>query len=212
MCNFSCAGPGSRAPPAYSGPVPRRPRDFVPGGIYHVSSHGSDQRPLFVFDDDRIAFLDRLWKAADRHELGCIAYCLMGTHYHLIVQVPDARISKALQELHGGYARHFNLVHGRTAHLFRHRFFARLVDTDSYLLTVCRYLAHNPVLAGMCGRPADWPWSSHRATAGLVSAGSHLRETALREAFEGGRHWRARYRDFVDAPGPVIVVDESLPI
>jgi REP element-mobilizing transposase RayT len=175
-----------------------------------VSAHGSDRRPLFVFDTDRTDFLERLWKAADRHELSCIAYCLMGNHYHLIVQIPDARISKALQELHGGYSRNFNLVHGRTAHLFRHRFLAELVEDEAYFLTLCRYLAHNPVRVGLCRRPSDWPWSSHRASAGLAPVPAQLRERMLRDAFAGAGDWRARYRDFVDPPGTSDVGENTL--
>jgi REP element-mobilizing transposase RayT len=181
--------------------MPRPPRQFVPGGIYHIAAHGSDRRSLFLFDSDRTAFLNRLARVVERHELNCVAYCLMGTHYHLIVQVPDDRISRALQELHGGHARHFNRIHGHTAHLFRHRFLARLIDGDPYLLMACRYLAYNPVRAGLCGDPDDWPWASHRATAGLEPAPHFLSEGCLREAF-GGTNWRSRYREFISVGRP----------
>jgi REP element-mobilizing transposase RayT len=113
-------------------------RVFVPDGIYHVASRGSDRRPLFTVDDDREIFMYRLERMVDRFELSCVAYCLMGNHYHLIVQTPGARLSAALQELHRGYSRQFNRIHGRSAHLFRNRFMAQLIDTDAYLLTALR--------------------------------------------------------------------------
>lgn len=178
-------------------------RLFVPNGIYHVASRGSDRRPLFVFDSDRQSFLDRLARIVERHELRCLAYCLMGNHYHLIVQTPDARLSAALKELNGGYSRRFNHVHGRSAHLFRNRFLAQLVDGERYLLAACRYVAYNPVRAGFCVEPSEWPWSSYCASAGIDPVPSFLNETMLRDIFGGGREWRARYRDFVESDCPV---------
>jgi putative transposase len=173
---------------------------FVADGIYHIASRGSDHQLLFLFDSDRLGFLDRLAVVVERYELVCIAYCLMGNHYHLLVQTPDGRVSSALQELNGGYSRHFNRVHGKSAHLFRNRFFAQEVEDEAYLLIACRYLAYNPVRAGLCRDPADWPWSSHRATAGLDPSPAFLSETLIRDACGGQPNWRQRYRDFVAAP------------
>ena len=182
--------------------VPRSPRVFVADGIYHVASRGSDRQPLFLFDADRVAFLVRLAAVVERYELACLAYCLMGNHYHLLIQTRDGRVSGALQELNGGYSRHFNRVHGRSAHLFRNRFFARQIEDEAYLLTACRYLAQNPVRAGLCRDPAEWPWSSHRATAGLDPTPRFLSETLIRDACGGQRNWRLRYREFVAEPTP----------
>jgi putative transposase len=177
--------------------VPRSPRLFNPDGIYHLATQGSDRRPLFLFDRDREVFLDRLSRAVERFQFLCLAYCLMGNHYHLVVQTPDERLSKALRELHGGYSRDFNRRHGCSAHLFRNRFLSREVDSDGYLLTVCQYVVLNPVRAGLCGDPADWRWSSYRATAGIETAPSFLSEDRLREAFGGSANWRDRFRDYV---------------
>jgi REP element-mobilizing transposase RayT len=190
--------------------MPRNPRVFVDGGIYHVASRGSDRQPVFSYDSDRTAFLERLTTIVERYELACIAFCLMGNHYHLVVQTPDARLSRALQELNGGYSRHFNRVHGHSAHLFRNRFFARLIDSDEYLLTVCAYVANNPVRADLCRNPADWPWSSHRATTGAIPAPRLLNEALLREACGGGPNWRERYTDLVGRPVDEMLQDRRL--
>jgi REP-associated tyrosine transposase len=187
--------------------VPRSPRVFVADGIYHIASRGSDRQPLFRFDADRLAFLERLAAVVERYELACVAYCLMGNHYHLLVQTPDERVSNALRELNGGYARHFNRVHGRSAHLFRNRFFARQIEEEAYLLTACRYLAYNPIRAGLCREPGDWPWSSHRATAGLDPSPGFLSEALIRDACGGQRNWRLRYRDLVAEPSPATLED-----
>jgi len=184
--------------------VPRPPRLFIPNGIYHVASRGSDRRPLFLYDGDRKVFLERLGRVVEGYELLCLAYCLMGNHYHLIVQTPDARLSVALRELNGGYSRQFNYTHGHSAHLFRNRFLAHLVDDEAYLLTACRYVAHNPVRAGLCGEPSDWPWSSYRFSVGLDLAPRFLNEALLRDAVGGGVNWRGRYREFVESARELI--------
>ena len=181
--------------------MPRPPRIFEPDGVYHVISQGSNRQALFLLDAHRIAFLERLADVVERYELACVAYCLMGNHYHLLVQTPDARLSRALQRLNGGYSRAFNAAQNRSAHLFRNRFFSRHIDGDPYLATACRYIVRNPVRAGLCRDPAEWPWSSHRATAGLEPPPRFLSEVLIRAAFGADSAWRERYRDFVDAPG-----------
>lgn len=179
-------------------------RIFLPNGIYHVVSRGSDRRPVFRLDKDRELFLDRLQLMVERYRLPCLAYCLMDNHYHLIVITPDARLSAAMQELNGGYSKRFNATHGRSAHLFRNRFMAQLIGDDSYLLTACRYIAHNPVRAGLCQEPSAWKWSSYRATVGIGPAQRFLDERLLAGALGGGDRWRDRYREFVEADGPVV--------
>jgi putative transposase len=178
-------------------------RVFVPGGIYHVASRGSNRGLLFALDEDRELFLNRLGRAIEHFELPCLAYCLMDNHYHLIVQTPDERLSAAMQELNGGYSRSFNRVYGRSAHLFRTRFMAALIDSDSYLLTACRYVALNPVRAGLCAKPSDWPWSSFRATAGIDTPPTFLDEMMIRGVLGGGEDWRTRFRAFVESLDPV---------
>ncbi|MGD0167040.1 MAG: transposase [Gaiellaceae bacterium] len=178
--------------------MPRPPRIFVPGGFYHVASRGNNKRALFLYDEDRRAFLRRLGLIVERFELRCLAYCLMGNHYHLIVQTPDSRLSKAVRDLNGAYSRDFNQRHGYVAHLFGNRFAARLIDSESHLLMACRYVAHNPVKAGLCREPSEWPWSSYRASAGIDHLPSFLNDSALGDAFGPGSRWRARYRNFVD--------------
>jgi len=173
-------------------------RIFVPDGIYHVASRGSDRRPIFWCDADRELFLDQLERTFERYRLRCIAYCLMSNHYHLIVPTPDQRLSKAMQELNGGYSRRFNSIHRRSAHLFRNRFMAQLIDGDGYLLTACRYVAHNPVRAGLCETPQEWKWSSYRASAGIAPVPRFLDGWLLRGAVGGGDDWRRRYREFVE--------------
>ena len=178
--------------------MPNALRIIVPGGIYHIWTHGSDERPLFLFDDDRRMFLALLGNVVRSHELTCIAWCLMSNHHHLVVQTPHEGLPSAFQELHGCYSRAFNKIHGRSAHLFRNRYGSRLVESDADLLGVCRYVAYNPVEAGLCREPADWPWSSYRASVGIDSPLPFLADDAIGDALGGG-DWRERYRRFVEA-------------
>ncbi len=177
--------------------MPRPPRAFVEG-LYHVSSHASDTRDLFTRDEDRSTFLERLAFVAERFDLRLLAYTLMGNHYHLVLSTPDARVSTALQQLHSWYSRRHNRARCRSAHLFRAHFMAREIRSDADLLNACRYLAYNPVEAGLAEDPFAWPWSSTAASAGLREAPILLDLTPLRAALGDSANWRQRYRDYLD--------------
>jgi putative transposase len=179
--------------------MPRAPRCFV-DGIYHLGSHGSDLRLLFLDDDDRRTFLGRLALVLERFELRLVAYTLMSNHYHLVVATPDGRISGALQQLHSWYSYWHNRIRGRSAHLFKAHPFARELESDADLLGACRYLAYNPVEAGLVAHPLAWPWSSSAASAGLRESAIPLDPAPLRAAFGDAPDWRRRYRDFIEAP------------
>ena len=186
-------GPWSRGALPSLGCVARRPRMLV-AGIYHLAAHGSDTRHLFVTDVDRWDFLDRLAAVCERFEFGPLSYVLLGTHYHVLIRIPDARLSRALQRLHTEYSRWHNRRHGRSAHLFRAHAMTREIASDKQLVAACRYLALNPVEAGPAADPFDWPWSSARAHAGLEHSPIPLAEGDLQAAFGDADNWRERYR------------------
>jgi REP element-mobilizing transposase RayT len=178
--------------------MPRKPRAFV-DGIYHLGSHGSDDRELFLSDDERGIFVDGLSRIFERFELGVVAYTLMGNHYHTLLRIPDARVSRALQQLHAWYSRLHNRLNGRSGHLFRAHPFAREIESDDDLLGVVRYLAWNPVEAGLVDEPLDWRWSSAAATVGLERPRIPLHLGPIHDALGGGPGWRARYAEHVAA-------------
>jgi putative transposase len=177
--------------------VARAPRAFQ-AGIYHVGSHGSDERYLFLSDGERAVFLEGLGRVLGRFELGLVSYTLMGTHYHLLLRIPDARVSKAMQRLHTWYSRLHNTLNGRSAHLFLAHFFAREIESDEDLLWTARYVAWNPVAAGLVSDPFAWPWSSAAATAGLAKPALPLDLAPLRAAVGEAPDWRQRYRRFIE--------------
>ena len=146
----------------------------TPGGIYHVTARGNARRPIFEDDDDCARFLVVLASTVARYRVLCHAYCLMGNHYHLLVQTLEPNLSVAMRQLNGVYTQRFNRRHDRCGHVLQGRFGAQLVDGDAYLREVCRYILLNPVRAGLVTHPGDWRWSSFRATAGETAVPGFL--------------------------------------
>lgn len=171
----------------------RKPRTYT-DGLFHFAAHGSDRRYLFSSDKDREDFLGLLAVVCLRYELALLSYALMGTHYHTILAIPGEGVSQALQRLHTAYSRRLNRRYGRSAHLFRAHPMARMIESDEDLVGTARYVARNPVDAGLVRDPLAWPWSSARAHAGFEPPRIPLAEESLEAAF-GGARWR---RNFVE--------------
>jgi putative transposase len=145
-----------------------------PGGVYHVTARGNEQRLIFADDVDCHGFLRVLAAAVERYHIVCHAYCLMNNHYHLLLETPDANLSSAIRQLNGVYSQRFNRRHSRTGHLFGGRFHAVVIERDAHLREVARYIVLNPVRAGLVAEPGGWRWSSYRATVGEVAAPAFL--------------------------------------
>jgi len=170
------------------------------GAIYHITSRGNARGAIYEDDEDRRSFIKILGDVIDRYNWICYAYCLMDNHYHLLIETPDGNLSQGMRQLNGVYTQKFNWHHGRGGHIFQGRFKAILVERDSYLLELCRYVVLNPVRAGIVAIPEAYPWSSYRATAGLDKGFSFLnRDWILAQFGEGRRRAEKNYRDFVKA-------------
>lgn len=139
-----------------------------PGAVYHVTSRGDRREPIYRDDADRLRQLDVLATAMDRFDAQVLAYCQMGNHYHLVLHTRQGNLSRLMRHLNGVYTQAFNRRHGLVGHLFQGRFKAILVDRDAYLLALCRYVARNPVAAGLVKAPDAWRWSSCQAHLGQV--------------------------------------------
>jgi hypothetical protein len=85
----------------------------------------------------------------------------MDNHVHLLIQTREPNLGEGMRRLHSSYAQCFNSRHGSTGHLFQGRYGSVGIETDEHLWTVVAYIAMNPVEAGLCHQPDDWPWSSH---------------------------------------------------
>ncbi len=138
-----------------------------PGAIYHVTSRGNARRFIFKDDQDRHTFLLLLNRVVERHHWLCHAYCLMNNHYHLVVETPDGNLSKGMRQLNGVYTMRFNNRHRAIGHIFQGRYKAILIEKESYLLEVCRYVMLNPVRSKSVETPDRWRWSSFRGMVGI---------------------------------------------
>jgi REP element-mobilizing transposase RayT len=134
------------------------------GAIYHVTARGNRQESIFYSDDDRNTFLRILGRVVERYNWVCHAYCLMDNHYHLLIETPEANLSAGMRQLNGVYTQTLNRTHCKVGHVFQGRFKSILVEKESYLLELCRYIVLNPVRVSCCSKPEDWPWSSYVAT------------------------------------------------
>ncbi len=169
-----------------------------PGAIYHVTSRGNAHQAIFEDDADRLEFFAVLTGAVERYGWLCHAYCLMDNHYHLMVETPDGNLARGMARLNGLYTQRFNRHHQRIGHLFQGRYKAILVERESYLLELCRYLVLNPVRAGLVRRAAAYRWSSYRATAGDEPAPRFLTtDWVLSQFATRRRQARERYAAFV---------------
>lgn len=169
-----------------------------PGAVYHVTSRGNARGDIFLGDADREAFLGILAGVIGRQNWLCHAYCLMDNHYHLLLETVDPTLSLGMRQLNGIYTQTFNRSHQRVGHVFQGRYKAILVEKDSHLLQLCRYVVLNPVAANMVNAPEKWPWSSYRVTAGMDRAGGFLAtDWLLRQFARQKKVARKRYIEFV---------------
>jgi putative transposase len=153
-------------------------RDESPG-YHHVVTRGNNKRRIYVDDRDREFFCTTVRRIAQKYGWTVLAYCLMDNHYHLVLAVGDAGLSRGMCELNSGYARTFNANHGRINHLFGKRFWSRRIKTHASMLNVIRYVVQNPRRAGGSKPLEAYRWTSYAATIGLAFAEIELAKDEL---------------------------------
>ena len=129
---------------------------------YHVLNRGRRRESIFRDTKDYEIFLQTVEEACEFWHLRVAAYCLLSNHYHLLVQTPNANLSRCLRHIDGVYTQRFNRRHGHDGPLFRGRYKALLIEADPYLLQLVRYIHRNPLEAGLAKTLNDYPWSSHQ--------------------------------------------------
>ena len=148
--------------------MPRGPRQEIAGGIHHVYARGNRKQAIYRDERDRLTYLKILGTVVVDHGWRCLAYCLMNNHVHLLIETPQANLGSGVQQLHGGYARVFNQRHRHVGHLFQGRYGNTVIRSDEQLCAAVRYVAMNPVTAGLCTAPDRWPWGSCSRRPGWV--------------------------------------------
>jgi len=181
------------------------------GALYHVTSRGNAGSEVFIDDVDRLQFLEILGNTIERFGWICHAYCLMSNHYHLLIETPEPNLSRGMQHLNGVYTQWFNRKHSRFGHLVQGRFKSIVVEKESYLLELARYIVLNPVRAKMVRSARDWRWSSYRATAGQTQPPKFLTTDWLLSQFGKDRASAAHaYRRFVKRGKGIDIWEERI--
>jgi putative transposase len=180
--------------------VARPLRIVIAGGLYHLIARGNAGQNVYLDAHDQAGFLETLDHVIDRFGWLCHAYCLMSNHYHLLIETPRPNLPLGMRQLNGVYAQRFNRRHGRCGHIFQARYRSILVEKETHLLAVARYIVLNPVRAGICDDPGNYPWSSYGATAGHEPPPPFLTtEWILAQFARTRRNAQAHYRTFVHA-------------
>jgi REP element-mobilizing transposase RayT len=183
--------------------MPRKRREESDEGFFHVTTHSVEFLDLYANDGEREVFLLILDRMVRKFELVVHTYVLMTNHYHLLVSTPKANLADSMEMLNGKYAMWVNRLRRRRGHVFDARYNPIPVVTDEHLKEVARYVVLNPVRAGICARAEDWPWSAHRALAGLTRAPRFLTSTTILGAFhDEPARAQAAYAKFVAAGSP----------
>lgn len=170
------------------------------GAVYHVTSRGNAKKRIFRDDEDRRAFLKILGSVVNRFNWLCHAYNLMDNHYHLLIETPDGNLSKGMRQVNGVYTQTFNRRHGKGGHIFQGRYKAVVVEKESHLCELCRYVVLNPVRAKMVDGPAQWDWSSYAATMGKKEVPGFLTVDWILSRFsQERREAQRKYAEFVRA-------------
>ncbi|MBZ2189928.1 transposase [Alcanivorax sp. JB21] len=185
------------------------------GALYHVTARGNARADIYNDSADRHRFLNILTEVCKRCRWHCHAWCLMDNHYHLLVETGSATLSSGMRQLNGIYSQYFNRRHQRAGHLFQGRYKSILVEKESYLLELARYIVLNPVRAGMVQEAGEWRWSSYRATAGLAPLHPCLTRDWVLAHFgsrlgEATRRYKQFVRDGKKQPAPWVQLKNQI--
>jgi putative transposase len=178
--------------------MPRSLRNDYEGAWHHVMNRGAGPSDILARDQDRQLFIACLVLALQRYGVGLHGYCLMSTHYHLLVMSETARLSDTMRFLSGRFTRLKNLRDGRDGPLFRGRYTSVGIRSDAHLVQVSRYIHLNPVEVGLVPRAEHWKWSSAAAFLGLADKPDWLKTDFVLDMF-GPAQAAAKYAQFLGA-------------
>jgi putative transposase len=180
--------------------MPRKSRIDAPGALHHIVTRGIERRDIFLDDDDRVDFVDRLGGILEETETRCLAWALMSNHFHLLLKTGKNAIATVMRRVLTGYAVTFNRRHGRTGHLFQNRYKSILCQEEAYLLELVRYVHLNPIRAGIVKdlKALDrFAFTGHSALVGQIRRDWQDTGSVLGLYGEKLGVARKRYRDFI---------------
>ena len=169
-----------------------------PDAWYHVMNRGRSRTQIFCSREDYTAFVELLKDASSLWKVRIVGYCLMSNHYHLLIQTPQANLSRCMRHINGLYTQYFNRTYKSDGQLFRGRYKSIVIDGDSYLLELVRYIHRNPLNAGLVKSLEDYSWSSHRAYISKGNEGNWLHKDFVLSMLEENKSKRRQtYLDFM---------------
>lgn len=169
-----------------------------PSAHYYVTSRGMNDKAVFRDTEDRAVFLNVLSGVVERFGWLVHSYVLLDSHYHLVLECPQANLSKGMRQLNGVYTQHFNRRHEADGPLFQGRFHSVLFEAEEYLVPLCRHAVLNPVRLKLSGSAQQYRWSSHRAVAGQIQTPGFLHDEKLLGSFgKRPKDSQKKYRDYV---------------
>lgn len=170
-----------------------------PDAWHHVMNRARQGQTLYGNTADYRRFLDLLEDTADMFNIRVSSYCFMPTHYHLLVQTPDANLARCMRHINGVYTQWYNRRYGYEGTLFRGRYKSILIDADSYLLQLVRYIHRNPITAGLVEKLSQYPWSSHKGYISKAMKWDWLNKDFILSMLSSKSHQRIRrYNQFVN--------------
>ncbi|KKW44438.1 MAG: Toxin-antitoxin system, toxin component, RelE family [Parcubacteria group bacterium GW2011_GWA2_56_7] len=175
--------------------MPRQPRNEFPGAFFHVMSRGDHKQPVFFDSTHYLKFIEFLSLTIEKYNWICHSYCLMNNHYHILIETPEPNLGLGMHQLNAGYANWFNTFNDKSGHVFQGRYKSVLVQENTHLLELSRYIILNPVEAGVVEKPEDWVWSSCRAMYGMSPSPHWLTTKWLLGCF--GQSGQSEYKRFV---------------
>ena len=143
--------------------MPRRKRVKSKSGYYHVMIRGNEKKNIFNNNEDKFRFMEILNETKKKKEYCLHAFCLMSNHVHLMLSEGIDDVAKVMKRINVRYAYYFNKKYKRVGHLFQDRYRSEVVENDSYILSLARYIHQNPVKAGIVKAIGDYKWSSYNA-------------------------------------------------
>jgi REP-associated tyrosine transposase len=170
MCAYSRVMEVEREKKRYGRRVGRMLRSDLQDGVFHITVCGAGGTRVFITDLDRVEFLRGLDVTIDRTSWKLLVYCLMGTHYHLLIEAKAATLPAAMRWLNGVYSRRFNKRHNRRGHLWGARYDVWLLRDQRHFDATVKYILNNPVRAGLCEHAQDWQWSYAAEDVGGLAA------------------------------------------
>ena len=192
--------------------MPRSSRVELAGGLHHVIAKSPSGRWLFIDARARQMYLQLVAREVLEREWSILTYCLMTNHVHLLVRTPSPDLGLGFKRINEDFARYVNRSHDLSGHLFGERFYSGLVESDRHAVGCLRYIARNPVRAGICSNADGWTWGAHPALAGIAIPPTFLDVGAAYDLLGADdRHVRTAYRRLVACSDRSLLADLSRP-